>query len=72
MITALRRVLGASSNEDATIIGLDGTEADRNVEVNVQQLTRLLILVHVVEGNHALVELEEVNPVWNLSQRWFA
>jgi hypothetical protein len=66
VVAALRRVLSASSYEDPSIVCLDRTEPDRNVEVNVQQLAGLLISVNVVESYHSLIEFEKVNPVLGL------
>jgi len=66
VVAALRGVLGSTCNEDAAVISLNRTEPDWNVEVNAQQLPRLLVLVHVIESNHALIKLEEVDAVWLL------
>jgi hypothetical protein len=66
VVAALRGVLGSTCNEDATVISLNRTEPDWNVEVNAQQLPRLLVLVYVIESNHALIKLEEVDAVWLL------
>ena len=63
MVGALRGVFGAASDEDASIVGLNAAEADGDVEVDREQLTGLLVLIHVVERNHSLVKLEEVNAV---------
>jgi hypothetical protein len=63
VVAALRRVLGSTSDEDATIVGLNRAESDRNVEVDAQQFARLFVLIHVVECYHALVELKEVDSV---------
>ena len=65
MVAALRRVLSSSSYEDPPIV-LDRTEPDRNVEVDVQQLSGLLISVNVVKSYHSLIEFEKVNPVLGL------
>ena len=63
MVAALRRVLRTSCYENFTVIGLNGAEADRYVEVDVEQLARLLILVNVVVVYCSLVKLEVMDPV---------
>jgi hypothetical protein len=66
VVAALRGVLGSTCNENAAVISLNRTESDWNVEVNAQQLPRLLVLVYVIESYHALIKLEEVDAVWLL------
>lgn len=66
MVAALGRVFSTSSYENPAIVCLDRTEPYRNVEVNVQQLTRLLIRINVVKRYHSLIEFKEVNPVLSL------
>lgn len=63
MIAGLRGVLGSSSYEDSAVIGLDGTESYWNVEVNVQNLSLLAFMVHVVERHDFLIEFEEMDFV---------
>ena len=63
MVAALRRVLRTSCYEYFTVIGLNGAETDRYIEVDVEQLARLLILVNVVVVDCSLVELEVMDPV---------
>ena len=66
MIAALRRVFGTTCNEDPAVIGLDWTEPNWNVEIDVEQFSCLFVLVNIVERNHSLVELEEMDSVWTL------
>jgi len=66
MVTRLRRVPRSSSNENPAIISLDGAEPDWNVEIDAEQLARLLFLVHVVERDNSLIEFEKVDPVRNI------
>ena len=67
MVAALRRVLGTSSNEDLAVVGLDWAETNRDVEVDVEELTRFLVLVDVVVVDGSLIELEIVYPVESVS-----
>ena len=63
VVTRLRSVLSTTCNEDAPIIGLNGTESDGNVKVDVQNLTLFSLMVNVVESNYLLIEFEEVDFV---------
>ena len=63
VITTLGRVLGPSGDEDFAIIGLNRAKSDRYIEIDVEQLARLLILVYVVVVDCPLVELEVVDPI---------
>ena len=67
MITALWGVLCATCNENLSVVGLDRTEADWNVEVNVEVLTRLFVLVNVIVVDRSLVKLEVMYPIQSIS-----
>ena len=67
MIATLRAILGATCNEYLSIIRLNRTEADRDIEVNVEQLARLLVDVNEVVMNRALVEFEIVDAIGRLT-----
>ena len=67
MIAALRAVLGATCNENLSIIRLNRAEADRDIEVNVEQLARLLVDVDEVVVDRALVEFEIVDAIRRLT-----
>ena len=57
------RVLGTTGNEDSTIVCLDRTEANRDVEVDGQNFPLFALIIDVVEGDDLLVELEEVDLI---------
>ena len=63
MVTGLRGVLRTSGNEYPSIIGLYGTESDRDIEVYVQHFSLLPLMVNVVECNYLLIKFEEVDLV---------
>jgi len=63
MVAGLRGVLGSTRDEDSAVVGLDGAEPDWYHKVNVQHLSLLALVVHVVECHDFLVELEKVNFV---------
>ena len=67
MVAALGTVLGASSNENLSIVSLNRTEADRDIKVDVEQLAGLLINVDQVVMDRALVKFEIVDPICSLS-----
>ena len=67
MITTLWRIFCTSSNEDSTIVCLDGAKSDWNVKLNIQQLSGLFVLVYVVESDHSLIKFEKMDPIRCLS-----
>ena len=67
MIAALRAILGATRNENLSIIRLYRTEANWDIEVNVEQLARLLVDVDEVVMDRALVEFEIVDAIRRLT-----
>ena len=66
MVAALRWVLSPSSYENFAVICLYRTESNGDIEVDVEQLTWLLIDVDQVVVNGTLVKFEIVNPVSSL------
>lgn len=67
MIARLRGVLGATGNENPSIVGLDRAEPNWDVEVDVQELARFLVLIDVVESHHPLIKFEKVDSAGSLS-----
>jgi hypothetical protein len=63
MITALRAILGTTSNENFTVIRLNGTEAYRNREILKQYFSRFPIIIYIVVGDVLLVKFEEMDAV---------
>ena len=63
MVTALRRVLCTTSYEDLAIVGLDRTEANRDIELNIEKLTALFVNINKVVMDSALVKLEVMDAV---------
>ena len=63
MVTALRGVLSTASNEDLAIVGLDRTEANRDIELDIEELAAFFIDIYKVVMDGALVELEIMNAV---------
>ena len=67
MIAALRAVLGTTRDENLSIIRLNRAEADWDIEVNVEQLARLLVDVDEVVVDRALVKFEIVDAIRRLT-----
>ena len=67
MIATLRAILGAACNENLSIIRLNRAEADWDIEVNVEQLARLLVDVDEVVVDRALVEFEIMDAIGRLT-----
>ena len=63
MVTALVLALCTSSDEYLPIIRLYRAKADRNIEVNVEDLSLFLIQICVVIVDGSLVKLEEVDSI---------
>ena len=63
MIARVSTILGSSCNEYSSIISLNTAESNGYVEVNVQQLSCLLIILNIVECQYLLVKLKEMNLV---------
>ena len=70
MIATLRRVLSSTRDENFAVISLDRAEADRYVEIDIQQLAWFLVLVNVVVVYCPLVKFEVVNPIDDVSDAW--
>ena len=63
MITTLILTLGTTSDKYLTIIGLDRSKADGYVEVNIENLSLLLVQICVVVVYGSLIKFEEMDPV---------
>jgi hypothetical protein len=63
MVAGVAAILGASSDEDPPVIGLDRAESDGDVEINLDGLPRPLVSLHIVEGEVLVVKFEEVDAV---------
>ena len=63
MITALGGVLSTACYENLTIVGLDRTEANRDIELDIKELAALFVDINKVVMNGALVKLEVMNAV---------
>ena len=63
MITTLILTLGTTSDKYLTIIRLDRSKADRYVEVNIENLSLLLVQICVVVVYGSLIKFEEMDPV---------
>lgn len=63
MVAALWWVLRPSSYEYFAVVCLNWAESNRNIEVDVEQLARLLVNIDQVIVDRPLVEFEIVNPV---------
>jgi len=63
VVRALGTVLGTTSDEYLTIVGLNAAESNRNRKVLQQLLSRLTIIVNIVVSDNFLIKLEKVNTV---------
>lgn len=63
MIARLWTVASPTCYKDTSVLCLNWTESYRDVELNVKNLSRLFIILNVVESEHPLVKLKEVYPV---------
>ena len=70
MVTALGGVLRSTSDKDFAIVRLDGAETDRDIEIDIQQLSGLFILVDIVVMDCPLIKLKVVNAIYCVSQAW--
>lgn len=63
MITGLRSILGSTSDENSSIVGLNRAKSDRNIEVNVQYLPLFPLVIDVIKCHDLLVKFEKMNFV---------
>jgi hypothetical protein len=63
VIARLRAISCSSCDKDSPVLGLNGTESDWNIKVDIQELPRFLISLDIVECQDTLIKFEEVNSV---------
>ena len=64
MVTTLILALSSSCDEDLPIICLNRSKPDWYVEVNVEDLSLLLVDISIIVVNSSLVKFEKVNTVY--------
>ena len=67
MVAALTAIFGSTSDKYLSVVRLNRAEANRDIEVNVEQLARLLVDVDEVVMDRALVEFEIVDAIRRLT-----
>ena len=61
MIAWLRSIFRSPCNEYPTIICLNWTKSNRNIEIDIQNFSLLALMVYIIKGDNLLIKLEKMN-----------